>query len=569
MFQPSSRPIDPELKKLVAEIEQSPALSVLAARRFRYALSQTSVEVTISQPRKFNVLEEFVFRAGVDLKPSPTQDELATILGLDPIFINSTAANLRKLKTLEVSTEPSIQLTVLGEELYKYQILPDSTTNKITQVYIVLDSISNNIILIDKPLTYKGLDSLVDLAELVEFENAKRRLDNFSLTDFHDLLRANKLSCHDPEDNKIVSEFELANNEIIWAPLSLFVIFDTLENNIIIEARRDNEVLAAESKCLNSLLEQRKISLDTLCELEDEEVRHHCEQTSKYKNEEVEKRIAILTEAIREQNQPSLEVNNINDGTVVLLRDGLISQEFENILNSAKHQVLIYSPWVSKSIINDQFIKRLQKLADNGVWILIGHGIARSQSEEDRPIPPEVEVRLRSILSPEGIPVVQAFWLGRSHAKEIIADRKVHLLGSNNLLSCRASSGLWAESAYKVTIAEQVQEAYEFYAGRFRSKAQELWSQASQNRDFDLAKQAIYLWGALEMEEEALLKLQSSGWSELYPVWIKVVIQGLLSKRMSCDSNCCQTVEKIFNQHHEKDSNINLLQSRWKLVMAK
>lgn len=87
MFQPSSRPIDPELKKVVAEIEQSPALSVLAARRFRYALSQTSVEVTISQPRKFNVLEEFVFRAGVDLKPLPTQDELATILGLDPIFI--------------------------------------------------------------------------------------------------------------------------------------------------------------------------------------------------------------------------------------------------------------------------------------------------------------------------------------------------------------------------------------------------------------------------------------------------------------------------------------------------
>ena len=351
----------------------------------------------------------------------------------------------------------------------------------------------------------------------MKIENEEINFDNLSLTEFHNLLRNNKLSCHDPEDNKIVSNFELANDEMIWTPISLFVIFDTLENNIRIEARRGDKVLTAESKLLNNLLDQHKVSLDTLCDLTDEEVKYHCEQTSKYKNEEVEKRIAILTEVVRAQNQPNLQSNN--DGTVLLLRDGSISQEFESILNSAKHQVLIYSPWVSKSIIDDRFIKRLQKLADNGVWILIGHGIAKSQMEEDRPIPTEVEARLRSILSPGGIPAVQVFWLGGSHAKEIIADRKVHLLGSNNLLSCRASSGLWAESAYKVTIAKQVQEAYEFYAGRFRSKAKELWSQASQHRDFELAKQAIYLWGALEMEEEALLNVQSSNWSELYPVW--------------------------------------------------
>jgi hypothetical protein len=435
MFLPSARPIDPEFTKVVAEIEKSPALSVLAARKFRYTLSQTSLEVTISQPRKFNVLEEFIFRAGIDLRPSPTQDELAIILGLDPVFINSTATNLRKLKTLEVSTESNIQLTTLGKELYQYQILPDVTTNKIIKIYTLLDSLINHIVLRDKSSTYKDLDNLENLADFINIDNIEdeaKSIDLWSLIEFHDLLRTEKSTYHDPKENRIVSDFQVTNSEIIWAPLSIFAIFDTLEKNIRLEARRDDEVLAAESEHLNRLLERQHISLDTLCELTDEEAKYHCEQTSKYKNEQVENRINILrAEAIQERTQPSLENNKTDEGEVFLLRDGSISQEFENILDSANHQVLIFSPWVSKSVINNQFIKRLQKLADNRVWILIGHGIARSQSEEDRPISPEVEARLRSILTPEGIPAVQLFWLGGSHAKEIIADRQVHLLGSN------------------------------------------------------------------------------------------------------------------------------------------
>lgn len=56
------------------------------------------------------------------------------------------------------------------------------------------------------------------------------------------------------------------------------------------------------------------------------------------------------------------------------------------------------------------------------------------------------------------------------------------------------------ESVYKVTILEQVQQAYEFYARRFEAKAEELWNNALKNKNVELATQALYLWGALGME---------------------------------------------------------------------
>jgi hypothetical protein len=140
---------------------------------------------------------------------------------------------------------------------------------------------------------------------------------------------------------------------------------------------------------------------------------------------------------------------------------------------------------------------------------------------------------------------VQVFWLGGSHAKELIVDQKIHLLGSNNLLSFRASSGLWDESVYKVTIPEQVRQAYEFYARRFQLKAQELWNNSLENDNVELATQALCLWGALSMEERALEKINVSEWQELYPIWISIVKQGIRAQKILPDSNCFQQLKEL------------------------
>ena len=72
----SAKPIDEKLQSRANKIEnESRSLSVLAARKFRYDVLQTSVEVTISESRKLTVLEEFILRAASELHPSPTQEE--------------------------------------------------------------------------------------------------------------------------------------------------------------------------------------------------------------------------------------------------------------------------------------------------------------------------------------------------------------------------------------------------------------------------------------------------------------------------------------------------------------
>ena len=156
-----------------------------------------------------------------------------------------------------------------------------------------------------------------------------------------------------------------------------------------------------------------------------------------------------------------------------------------------------------------------------------------------------VKERLQGVLTPEGIPAVQVLWLGGSHAKELIVDRETHLLGSNNLLSFWAGSGLWDESVYKVTIPEQVQQAYEFYSRRFQALAQELWNNSLENKNVELATRTLCLWGALGMEEIALDRIKATNWKELYFVWISLVKQGIRARKILPDSACFQQLKEL------------------------
>ncbi|MEG3876869.1 hypothetical protein QT972_05740, partial [Microcoleus sp. herbarium7] len=115
----STKEIDANLSSLAAQIEQqNPGLSVLAARQFRFAIRQTPLEVAVSEPREFNVLEEFILRAGVEFEPAPTLQELADLLGLDEIFVKTAAANLVSLEILDVSENGKIGIAPQGRDFF-------------------------------------------------------------------------------------------------------------------------------------------------------------------------------------------------------------------------------------------------------------------------------------------------------------------------------------------------------------------------------------------------------------------------------------------------------------------
>lgn len=565
MFQISSaKPIDEKLQYFVNKMEEeSRSLSVLAARQFCYSVLQTSVQLTVSETRKLTVLEEFILRAAIELNPSPTQEELATVLGLDNVFITNTVESLQILKVLELNSEMQIIVTSLGQKFYQNGRLPQEE-EKTKRLYAICNSLTQIIEFKKNKLETKGLE-FKDINEFINYENSNLTFSDLSLEEVQKITKDSELGLHVPEQGNFVTSFQFdSTSEQVWQKISLFVIYDASENKVILQAQYKGKRLVNVSDWLNQLLDEGKFDLNSLCDLSDEEIKSQCEQILQYKNEEVEARIdKIRQQAIVNLKNKQQEFSDIQNGTAVLLRGKEITQEFENSVDSASHEILIFSPWISKKVVNEQFIRKLKRLAKKGVWILIGYGIADSEENEDRKIPEDVLTKLGKVFTPEEIPAVQIHWLGNSHAKEVVIDRKVHLNLSNNMLSCRADWRLWDEAGYKVTIPEQVQEAHDFYIRRFQYQAEKLWEKALQTKDSKLAAKAIYLWGALGMEHTAFNKIVQNQQHEFYPVWLKVICQGLRSEKTSIDSLNLRFALSLLKQVSPTYSLIESLRQGW------
>lgn len=571
----SPKPIDPQLQEFVQQIEkQSPAgISVLAGRQFRYCLEQISVEVTISEPRKFNILEEFILRAGMEMELTTTENELAQALGLDPIFVQNTANTLRSLETLAWTPDARIILTPQGKQFYLEGSVPQPPQTK--QIYAISDPLQGNLFFLSSALEEVQIE-LPIFEDFITIENRCQEISELGLEELQRIIQASGLGLHVPEDGKIITAANFTKEtQAIWQSVAIFVIFDALEDAVKLQVRRGKQILHYASDLLDILQTEGKVSLQNLLYLSDETIAAEREELLDRRNQEVEARIkkieqqAIETvKELRETGEQVASKGSQEKDQVILLRDSQIRQSFLETLRGGNHQVLIYSPWVSKEVVDNEFIQLLQNLANRGVWILIGHGISRRQQDETRPIPPQVEQKLREIKTREGLSAVQVFWLGNSHAKEVVVDRKIHLCGSHNWLSYRGDKLPRGETVYKVTATDKVEEAYEFLAVRFKDYARELWESAVQNRDANLAETSLCTWGALGMEEMALNELQLANWLELFPVWLKVVCQGLRSKKISPDSAYLATAVSMVSQFSVDDSNIELLRSNLRQLIG-
>jgi hypothetical protein len=266
----TAKPIDEVLKNTVEKIEsQNSNLSVLAARQFRYSLRQSTVELTIKEPRQFNILEEFIIRAGIEFEPPPTADELASVLGLDAVFVKSTISTLQTLQTLAVTTP--ITVTTEGRLFYEKGTVPKPPY--IVQIYAISDSLSEN-------MTFKSesLDdvtvNLPDLGKFVKIDHNIHNISALSLEEIQQMLQDSGLAIHVPEAGKMITDFRvLAASKIIWKPISLFVIFNALEDKFNIQISSGKQILAAATNRIESLIKESKLSLETLCGLSDEAIK--------------------------------------------------------------------------------------------------------------------------------------------------------------------------------------------------------------------------------------------------------------------------------------------------------
>jgi hypothetical protein len=102
------------------------------------------------------------------------------------------------------------------------------------------------------------------------------------------------------------------------------------------------------------------------------------------------------------------------------------------LIKQAKEEIVMFFPWIKSAGLR-HLEGHLRAALDRGVAILIGYGIADRPEDEQSHV--EVVSRLASMKSSKGHAVVVVRWLGSSHTKEMVIDRKHYLHGSHNMLS--------------------------------------------------------------------------------------------------------------------------------------
>lgn len=572
MFLPSvTKSIDPQLYNLADKIEKnSPGLSVFGARQFRYQMYQTPVQVQITKSRDLNVLEEFILRASIEFTPPPTEIELAQIIKLDPIFIKSTTNTLKCLQILTVIPPDSrIIITPQGQDFYAKGSIPEPPESKL--IYALVNPFSGEINWRFSPLVSKSID-LPDLAELVSFDNTITQITDLTIEELQQQILDSNLALHIPESGQTVTNFSVDEDvQVIGQPISILGIFDVVEDKLILQVREGNKICEQASNQLQAMAAKEKVLLNQLFDLSTESIDSHVDLILEVKNQEIEERLKKIRQCgieIVKKSRESGDKNLPKNSEFLLLRDREIRPEFFSTLKGATQQILIYSPWVTEELVDEDFMLVLQKLAASGVWILVGHGIAEKQEEETKTISSKVEEKLLKIRTPEDLPAVQIFWLGNSHAKEVLVDRKVHLSGSHNWLSYRGDREIRGEATYKVTNTDTVRSAAEYLGGRFQSHAENLWEKAVSNLDINLGSKSIYIWVALGMEEKALQELQERNWLEIFSLWLKAVCQGLRSKQISANAVIFEKAISWLSQVRELDENIESLRVGWQQVIG-
>ncbi len=549
MFLAAKRPIAEALREQAQEIEERfPRYRVLAARVFRYPVRVQRVQVQVQKYRKVNLLERFVLRAAAEVSPAPSPEEVAEALGIDPVFIHDTSRDLVQLKRLTL-THNGLRLTAEGSQALSSEKLPETSLEN--DWYLLEDRVCGTAFF-SRQLPEKVDETIENLKSYVKEDLAQFPPFKFDLAELSPRLQEMGLEAHNPGADSFVTQIEPTGlPEIHWKTIGIFVVFDRLAENadesITCEAQSsEGRSLQQASKWLLAQLQTQNVSLKTLCGLSDEDI---AQAETLQRGESAEER--VNEERLKEVQQQELSQLRLRGSgqapgeeagnPVQLIRDGEMRPAFLAALQEAREQIIIYSPWINKQVMDEDFLARLEKLVQQGVRILIGHGIAREESREERPIPPDLLQRLRAMQTAEGVPGIIVEWLGNSHVKELLIDRKIHFLGSQNWLSYRGDRLPRGESMYKVTIARAVEEAYGYLARRFTERAHILWSRGTEEE----CRSALCILCYLEKEQEAVEWIQQTKRYHLIPFWLTLAQQAIAADHEARIFDPLRTVIKL------------------------
>ena len=553
MFQTSAdKSLAPDLQAIAEEIEErTPGLYVVAAQQYQYPVTQSAMDIWVSEPRKFNVLEEFTLRAALELNPPPMVSDLSEAFGLDSIFLEKTYRDLVNIGAVTFDEGGSILLTPDGRTFYADGQVPQPPKHE--RVYFLCSSLTTAITARTSASTALACD-LAKITDVLDIPLQSNFVASMTLDEKREVLTNTLPGIHDPKQGKIATSIESASPaELLWQPISLFLLYDDLEQRWALHARKGKTRLSGAQPLLDQVIEKGPEHFLELFEVSQPDEVEDNEVAADEANSSEQERFARLQELVRESLrrerkaiESTAEVTpDVQAGSITMLRNEKIRPEFIKLLSSAKREVIIFSPWINEQVVDNDFISMLRALASRNVWIMIGYGIARTLDKEDRKIPPAVIDKIHAIRSPQGAPVARVVWLGGSHAKEVVVDSEVYLFGSFNWLSYRGGRG---ETVSRIAIPDHVAEARNGYSERFIKRAEEMWGQSCDNTFSEEGLSALSIMGALGGELDALKMIASAKRFDLLPAWTRIIANNLVHGDVEVGALCLSEASDLFAQ---------------------
>lgn len=229
-------------------------------------------------------------------------------------------------------------------------------------------------------------------------------------------------------------------------------------------------------------------------------------------SEPPEEEIQIAETLAARAQTPAISIAEAMENVVPLesftTREGL--QKWKQDVASAKEEIVMFSPWISKPALD--WIRIFKDLLRKGVRILVGYGISESEDTEEKSRPEIVE-QLRTLSESSGAGWFRLVWVGHSHWKQTIIDRKVAYTGSFNILSFAGepdwkSGKVRNEDVVRIVYEPEVEKKRGVLLSEFRSRllqeARELGDIASVESWHDAWCTLLGFLGDLELIGEAV-----------------------------------------------------------------
>ncbi len=130
--------IHPDLENNAKRIQESEiGTLVLGANYFYIDSFLIEMDLLVQEPKKLNILEEFILKALSQFNPPPSLSDLSSVLGLDSLFIEDAIKNLLLARIIQKDTINNLKFTDTGLQSFKDGCYPvEKTVTDVRFVYI-------------------------------------------------------------------------------------------------------------------------------------------------------------------------------------------------------------------------------------------------------------------------------------------------------------------------------------------------------------------------------------------------------------------------------------------------